>query len=45
MLTLHLAHLDDDKDKQLFENIFNSYKKQMLNLAITMLNNKIDVPK
>ncbi len=42
MLTLHLAHLDDNKDKQLFENIFNSYKKQMLTLAITMLNNKID---
>ena len=42
MLALYLAYLDEDKDKELFEKIFNSYKKQMVTLALSMLNNKHD---
>ena len=42
MLALYLAYLDDDKDKELFEKIFNSYKKQMVTLALSMLNNNKD---
>ncbi len=42
MLALCLAYLDDDNDKELFEEIFNSYKKQMVILAESLLNNKAD---
>lgn len=42
MLALYLAYLDDDKDKELFEEIFNSYKNQMVTLAFSMINNKSD---
>lgn len=42
MLALYLAYLDDDKDKELFEEIFNSYKNQMVTLALSMINNKSD---
>lgn len=42
MLALYLAYLDDEKDKELFEKIYNSYKNQMVTLALTMLNNKHD---
>ena len=42
MLALYLAYLDEDKDKELFEKIFNSYKNQMVTLALSMLNNKQD---
>lgn len=42
MLALCLAYLDDDNDKYLFEEIFNSYKKQMVTLAQSMLNNQSD---
>ncbi len=42
MLVLYLTYLDDDKDKELFEKIFNSYKNQMVTLALSMLNNKYD---
>lgn len=42
MLALYLAYLDNDKDKELFEEIFNSYKNQMVTLALSMLNNKND---
>lgn len=42
MLALYLAYLDDDKDVELFEKIYNSYKNQMVILALTMLNNKAD---
>ncbi len=42
MLALYLAYLDDEKDKELFAEIFNSYKNQMVTLALSMLNNKSD---
>ena len=42
MLALYLAYLDDDKDKELFEEIFNSHKNQMVTLAFSMLDNKND---
>ena len=42
MLALYLAYLDDDKDKELFEEIFNLYKNQMVTLALSMLKNKSD---
>ncbi len=42
MLALCLAYLDDNNDKELFEKIFNSHKKQMVTLALSMLNNKED---
>lgn len=42
MLILYLTYLDDDTDKELFEKIFNSYKNQMVTLALSMLNNKYD---
>lgn len=42
MLVLYLTYLDDDTDKELFERIFNSYKNQMVTLALSMLNNKYD---
>ena len=35
MLALYLAYLDDDKDKELFEEIFNSHKNQMVTLGNT----------
>ena len=42
MLALYLAYLDDDNDKELFEKIFNSYKKQMVVLAESLLKNEDD---
>lgn len=42
MLALYLAYLDDDNDKELFEEIFNSYKKQMVVLAESLLKNEDD---
>lgn len=42
MLALYLAYLDDDNDKELFEKIFNSHKKQMVVLAESLLKNKDD---
>lgn len=42
MLALYLAYLDDDNDKRLFEKIYNSYKKQMVTLAVSILNNNDD---
>lgn len=42
MLALYLAYLDDDNDKRLFEEIYNSYKKQMVTLAVSILNNNDD---
>lgn len=38
MLALYLAYLDDENDKKLFENIFNSHKEQMLTFALTLVN-------
>lgn len=42
MLTLFLAYLDTDSDKQLFETIYLAYRKQMAALAFTLLHNKSD---
>lgn len=42
MLALYLAYPDDDNDKRLFEKIYNSYKKQMVTLAVSILNNNDD---
>lgn len=42
MLSLFFAYLDDDNDKRLFEKIYNSYKKQMVTLAVTILKNYDD---
>ena len=42
MLALYLAYLDDDNDKRLFEKIYNSYKKQTVTLAVSILNNYDD---
>lgn len=42
MLALYLVYLDDDNDKKLFENMYLSYRKQMVALAITILGNEDD---
>lgn len=42
MLALYLAYFDDDNDKGFFEEIFNSYKKQMVTLATSILKNSSD---
>ena len=42
MLTLYLAYLDDVNDKKLFEEIYYSYRKQMVTFAITLLGNEDD---
>ena len=39
---LAYTYLDDDNDKRLFEKIYNSYKKQMVTLAVSILNNNDD---
>lgn len=42
MLALYLAYLDDENDKKLFEEIYLSYRKQMVTFAITILGNEDD---
>lgn len=42
MLSIYLAYLDDNNDKRLFENIFYSYRKQMITLALSILHNESD---
>ena len=42
MLALYLAYLDDDNDKRLFEDMFISYRKQMVTLAVTIFGNTDD---
>ena len=42
MLALYLAYLDDDNDKKLFEDMFLSYRKQIVVLAVTILGNEDD---
>lgn len=42
MLAVYLAYIDEEEDKELFERIYNSYKNQMITLALTMVNNKAD---
>lgn len=42
MLPLYLAYLDEANDKELFSNIYYSYRKQMVAVAIPILNNNAD---
>lgn len=42
MLVLYLAYLDDANDQRLFENIYYSYRKQMVILALSILGQKVD---
>lgn len=42
MLALYLAYLDDENDKNLFEDMYLSYRKQMVTFAITILGNEDD---
>ena len=42
MLALYLAYLDDEKDKELFSNIYYSYRKQMVSVAFSIVNNQAD---
>ena len=42
MLALYLAYLDDEKDKELFSNIYHSYRKQMISVAMPIVNNQAD---
>ena len=42
MLALYLAYLDNENDKKLFEEIFYAYRKQMVTLALSILNNEND---
>lgn len=39
---LCLTYIDDDKDKSLFEDIYRSYRKQMVICAIAVLGNESD---
>lgn len=39
---LCLTYIDDDKDKKLFEDVYRSYRKQMVVCAITVLGNEAD---
>ena len=42
MLSLYLAYLDTEEDKKQFEEIFMSYRKQMVSLAFSILENHED---
>lgn len=42
MLALYLAYLDDDNDKELFSNIYYSHRKQMVAMAMSIVNNYAD---
>ncbi len=42
MLTLYLSFRDDDSEKQLFEKIYYSYRKQMFVVANGILPRKVD---
>lgn len=42
MLALYLAYLDDENDKELFANIYYSYRKQMVQTAVLIVNNNHD---
>ena len=42
MLIIFLSYLDDDNDKKLFENIYLSFRKQMVFLAMSILHNESD---
>lgn len=42
MLTLYLTLLDDEEDKNLFENLYYSYRKQMITVAQSVLQDSSD---
>lgn len=42
MLTLFLTFIDNEDDKELFEKIFYNYRKQMMYLALSIVNNEAD---
>ncbi len=42
MLEFLLAYLDDEDDKRLLENIFYSHRKQMVTLALSIVQNETD---
>ena len=42
MLALYLTFIDDTDDKDLFENLFYSYRKQMVCLALSYIHNRED---
>lgn len=42
MLILYLSYIGDSNDKEFFENLFYSYRKQMLYLALSIVHNQDD---
>lgn len=42
MLIFCLTFIDDFEDKKLFENLFNTYRKQMVYMAMSIIHNKDD---
>lgn len=42
MIELYLAYLDDANDQRRFEDIYYSYRKQMVTLALSILRQKED---
>lgn len=42
MLIFYLTFIDDFEDKKIFENLFNTYRKQMIYLAMSFIHNKDD---
>ena len=43
MLVLYLSLIDEEKDKQKFEKLYSTYKKQMSMVAIMIVKNQTDV--
>lgn len=42
MLIFYLTFIDDFEDRKLFENLFNTYRKQMVYMAMSIIHNKDD---
>lgn len=42
MVSLLMTYIEDDKDKKTVERLFNTYKKQMALLALSILHNESD---
>ena len=42
MLTLYLSLIENEEEKKQFEKIYLSYRKQMITLAVSILNNESD---
>ena len=42
MLLLYMSLIDDEGDKELFEEIYYSYRKQMMSVAVSFLENQDD---